>query len=260
MQRIQVRRMTWLGMVAVLAVASVAQPVRAALWSSKWVQKMEVTNGIFVGVNWVNFEHELNPALRARGLDDYGDAAVTAGLFRLRSVERLMIESEIAVMLWTHRHEGGVETNLYGGELIGQLGFNVMPVESNIRVFPMVGLGWGLLRLRFTETQKTFDVAASENPFSSVMWQSTLLVPLTLGVDYTIKMRGSDAGLRVGVMGGYILDVLSQDTWWQQGTTVEDAPDAKMGGFYVRGTIGIPMSYGRRCKGVNEPAAGTTNR
>jgi hypothetical protein len=190
------------------------------------------------GLTWVN-NNDLNSFLGTEGIASFNTMSPTFSLGGHREMKRLIMESNLNFRYWRDNVDNGLRTSLFASDIVCNTGINVLPATMPVTLFPYLGLGAGLNTLHFRRDTKTLAQVLTFSGSDAMLWQASFLINLGLGADFILAKADGTHGLVLGLRGGYLFDPYNGDKDWNLGgTEVEDVPNFKQSGPYVRLILG----------------------
>ncbi|MBD3321601.1 MAG: hypothetical protein GF350_10955 [Chitinivibrionales bacterium] len=220
----------------------------------KWKKEAISIGNISGGIHFFDFEN-LNDALTTNGLEEFNEYAPALTFSHYMGWRRFISTGELNFMFWRSGHAHNHETDLWASSIVTQAGINLLPPDLKFDIYPLAGLGLGLLKLSNHEYKRSFSEALNSEGYSAVLWQSTLLVDVGTAMFISIDMKRGmkhkePKTLVLGLRAGYRIDVLDQDEWLQHtGSDIITGPDPSMSGAYVGLTLGKAVSYEKHGRG-----------
>lgn len=183
----------------------------------------------------------LNSLLTATGYPTFTSTVPSVGgggLYRVG--DRLLLGAEGHAYVWGGgRAQTGRSVALQGGYALVTAGYAVSPLSSflpALRVYPLVGVGGGALRVEVSGPTGNF-AAALESPRPGLSLQRwNVVVSAAAAADYRV-LAGTPLHFRVGLQGGFAAVPAATD-WYANRARVPGGPDATLGGPFVRLFIG----------------------
>jgi hypothetical protein len=189
------------------------------------------------GYSWIGFQ-DFNKALNAQGFSAFPEKVWSLTFGGYKDYRRLVMEHFLTLGIWGDNFDNGLRSSLMNAGFVANLGFNVLPPELGVSVYPYIGLGVGTMSLRVKSSTKTFtQLLASAEPNLN-MWQITPLLNFGVGSNYILSKKDAAKGLAVGMRAGYLLDLYNNKKWRSDGMTVTGIPSIMQSGAYVRLIIG----------------------
>ncbi|HUI93473.1 MAG TPA: hypothetical protein VLX68_14605 [Chitinivibrionales bacterium] len=189
------------------------------------------------GFSWIDFG-QLNNFLKSSGFSAFPEQAWTLSLGGYKDYRRLVMESAIMFRIWGDNVNGPVRVTLCAGEIVWNMGFNSLPPEWPVSLYPYLGLGVGGNSIYFRDNSKTLaSLLASTEP-NSFIGQLTPLLNLGLGSNYVLASKDGDKGLAIGLRIGYLFDLYINKSWYSDGIRVSDMPSILQNGAYIRLVLG----------------------
>ena len=151
---------------------------------------------------------------------------------------RLLLGGEGHALTTTDGTFQGRTVSVGGGYGLFTLGYLFRPT-SNLRAFPLAGVGGGGLQLEIESTgdPNNFDEILNNPNRSATVGRASLLVSLGGGIEYQFGPPGKSGGVRLGLRAGYVISALNSD-WQLDENSLSGGPDATMQGPFIRLTIG----------------------
>jgi hypothetical protein len=181
----------------------------------------------------------LNEYLATQGVSAFRTTEPTLSLGMHKELQRLIMESNFTMRFWRDRKNADMRTSLFMGDIVWNTGYNVLPTEIPVNLFPYLGLGVGLNSIRFRSDTKTLaQLRASSDP-NVLVSQAAFLLNAGVGSDFILSNKEKTRGMVIGLRAGYLLDPLSKRRDWYSGRTeIEDMPNLKQSGVYGRIILG----------------------
>lgn len=185
---------------------------------------------------------ELGDSLKNRGLDDFSNTALSVGLGSYNMIQRVLLDFQLNTYWWGENDDNGTSSSLFGASGLFDIGLNLLPSDMDLQLYPLVGIGLGLMRLHVRPETGTWDQALTP-PSVGVdpLYNWTMLLNFGGGLDYLASI-GPIQRIVIGIRGGYMYDP-TDSNWEQDGTELDNAPETKMSNAYVYFTIGKGLSY-----------------
>ncbi|MBD3422223.1 MAG: hypothetical protein GF398_19085 [Chitinivibrionales bacterium] len=208
-------------------------------------KKMKDAQGAFViapGISFLDLE-ELNDEWAIRDIPEFETFSPTLNVSKNFYAGRMVSTGELNFMFWESRYAHGVETGLFGFSVMSHWGFNVLSSHLDARIYPLLGLGYGVLKLDINDHKRSFSSAFASDGYSVKLLQHTFLIALSGAAEYLLPIWHGKK-LTLGLRGGYVFDVIEHDRWLQkQGTEVTGGPEISMSGGYIAVIIGKSIDY-----------------
>lgn len=178
----------------------------------------------------------LNTALQAKGYSPFGEHMLSMGGSMQFIAWNVMTEFEGNFGITAPSLNNDYFVNLTNGSLLLNLGYQFKPTP-NLRIYPLVGIGAGLLDMSFTRRSlsPSFDEFLS-NPGRQGRI-GALLLALNAGVGLDWRW---DWGFQVGLRGGYLWTPPSN--WWSMTDIYSDSDNDNQRSYPVAGGPSISMS------------------
>lgn len=186
---------------------------------------------------------ELNSAFSRHNITNLNDTNFTIGGFGYGLIaEKVVIGGEVGGF-WQSVDSEQLKAKLTGVEALFDIGYVVLKWQD-MKIFPLVGAGFGVYQLKFTPAiiTPTFDQLLDDaRQYSSIRLQS-LVMKISLGVDKFIKVgktrsNGAERGLLLGVRLGYSWMPRSSD-WKMRQIEILNSPRTSFGGYFFNIVIG----------------------
>jgi hypothetical protein len=189
---------------------------------------------------------ELDERMRAAGYPALDRDFLSIGGGGLAVRNRLLIggEGHGLISPSTTALQDRFRTRITGGYGVFDLGY-LLVTGATIDLYPVVGIGGGGLSIEIIERGPvSFDDVLRDPGRSTRLTSGVLVLDASLGLTYrttTAARRarpGGTAGLALSIRGGYTLSPVRGE-WQVDGVgDVAGAPDARLRGPYLRGSIG----------------------
>jgi len=197
------------------------------------------------GLQFIDIE-QLNDYLDENLIDEFPSYGAVLNFGKFMSYKRLVTTGELNLIFWESSHSQNFSTGMWGGSIITNIGFNVFDYTMPVRLYPLLGMGYGLMQLRRDEIVRSFDDAFLTQGVEVRLYQHTFLLNFGGGMDYTFNIKDIKK-LELGIRGGFLLDPVSHDSWISQsGSEITNAPEISMTGGYLRIVFGLRRFYWKK--------------
>jgi hypothetical protein len=193
----------------------------------------------FIGVGAAWFKNSnLNEKLGSIGVSSFNNNAFSLSFGKHEERRKSITESSLSLNFWDDKVDSNVRTSLVSGELMNVGGFNTLPGNLPIKLFPYFGVGLGINALHVRANNKTLSNLVTSIDRNSILWQGSILYDIGIGSDAVVKFKQHSGGLALGVRAGYRGNIYSSKSWWSNGTTITDVPSMQHSGGYIRLVFG----------------------
>jgi hypothetical protein len=185
----------------------------------------------------------LNSALSASGYSSFRGSFGTIGGGGHATIGRLVLGGEGQAYLARSGGNALFATSLAGGAGFFDIGW-LACAGRGFRIFPLVGLGAGSLRLDINgRSAASFGEVVVDPQRSAHLQTSGFLLNLALAVEkwFGGPGRRGTSGFFVGLRAGYVL-APARSGWELDRTEIEGGPKLDLGGPYLRLVIGAGSS------------------
>jgi hypothetical protein len=189
------------------------------------------------GMSWIN-SGNLNGYLMSLGYSRFQEQAWTLSLGKYRDWNRLVMEHHILARILGDNLNGTLRSSLGYGEIIFDGGFNVLPPEMSLDLYPYLGIGAGLAWMNFRNNTKTLPQLLLSTEPNSFLMQATPLFDLGIGSNYLLGHKDGTMGLAIGLRIGYLVDLNAGKRWYSDMTAVSGLPSIMQNGAYIRLILG----------------------
>jgi hypothetical protein len=193
------------------------------------------------GMSWIN-SGNLNGYLMSLGYSRFQEQAWTLSLGKYRDWNRLVMEHHILARILgdnlNSTLNGTLRSSLGYGEIIFNGGFNVLPPEMSLDLYPYLGIGAGLAWMNFRNNTKTLPQLLLSTEPNSFLMQATPLIDLGIGSNYLLCNPDGTKGLAIGLRIGYLVDLNAGKRWYSDMIAVSGLPSIMQNGAYIRLTLG----------------------
>ena len=234
---------TWIGTVLILLWASLS-PTGSA-WAKETTNPRPIAGGTgYLAIGAVALDlGGLNGAMARSGYSAFSRSFSTLGGGGHAVIDRLVLGGECHSLLAKSGGSSSTGASLSGGFGFFDIGW-VVYAGRGLRVFPLVGLGAGSLRLDITgRSAASFGEVVADPKRSARLQTSGFLLNLALAVEKWFAkpgQRGSQ-GFFVGVRAGYEL-APAPSGWELDRMEIEGGPKLNLGGPYLRLVVGAGSS------------------
>ncbi|HMA63640.1 MAG: hypothetical protein ACM31E_07840 [Fibrobacterota bacterium] len=195
------------------------------------------------GVAWLSIDN-LNDYLVMQGLSPFEDRSPSFTIGHRKEFKRLYFESGLTFRYFDDHTKSNLKTSLYNGTYLWNTGFNLLPQNLPMTIFPFAGIGVGGTYLHVRSDSRAFSDAIVSNGPDITMWQGAFLLNAGAGSDFILSKK--DRGFVIGIRGGYIYDPFtSKREWRSNGTKITNLPNLDQSGPYIQLVIG---GWGERKK------------
>jgi hypothetical protein len=192
------------------------------------------------GSAWLSLG-KVNGFLVDQGLSRFPEQAWTITAGGYRDFGRFVMEHTLSIRIWGDNLNGSLRSSLCVGDITWNTGFNALPPEWMVSLYPYLGLGIGMNSMYFRANSRTLSgasgVLASTEP-NSYTWEVTPLLNLGLGTNWLFANPDKTMGFVLGLRGGYLVDLYYTKRWLSYGVYVSDLPSISETGGYVRLVLG----------------------
>jgi hypothetical protein len=185
----------------------------------------------------------LNSALSASGYSSFRSSFGTIGGGGHATIGRLVLGGEGQAYLARSGGNALFATSLAGGAGFFDIGW-LAYAGRGFRIFPLVGLGAGSLRLDITgRSAASFGEVIADPKRSAKLQTSGFLLNLALAVEkwFGGPSRRGASGFFVGLRAGYVM-APARSGWELDRMEIEGGPKLNLGGPYLRLVIGAGSS------------------
>ncbi len=189
------------------------------------------------GSAWLSLSN-VNKFLNNQGLSGFLGQAWTVSLGGYRDWHRVVMEHSLNLRIWGYNLNGALRTSMYLWDATWNTGFNTLPPEWPVSLYPYVGLGVGLNTMFFGSDTKTFATMLATNEPDAYAWEFTPLFNVGLGSNYLFPSPDSTKGFSVGLRLGFLVDLFYTKRWISDGVYISDLPSISQTGPYIRLTLG----------------------
>lgn len=195
---------------------------------------------VILEVNHADIQ-DMNTALHSSGYARFSENITGIGLGGHDIRKNRLVFEGFASWYFSRNKHSTVGNVKYTSSLSGMLGcYNIgylLYTHRNINVFPLLGIGFGGMKMTLNEREKRSFSDILEHPRESETDTGMMfLLNLALGVDRLFVMKSgtnSEKGLGAGIRLGYRYCFYNQD--WPD---VTDSPEISFNGPYVSLTLG----------------------
>ena len=132
------------------------------------------------------------------------------------------------------------KSSLTGGYGLFHIGY-IIYSKKCFNIYPLLGIGGGGVTLKIAEdSSPSFDQVLNDPKRNVELIYGGMILNLSVGVDYFIKMEETDegfGGFLLGLQAGYLLAPFTHD-WKMDEHDISGGPDVGLNGFFVRITLG----------------------
>jgi hypothetical protein len=204
--------------------------------------------GFFLGGGGLRMVGKANTVLNDNGIPGLSKYYASFGFGHTTRIGRLITTAEImgtASNRWVSDGETSELDAAYG---LWNIGFDVVKVPA-FNLYPLVGLGGGVLNLIARADTKSFSDLAAVNNYPLNLWQGVFLLNAGLGADVIFPTHDRHA-FTLGIRAGYLFDPNSGPVWYQDGVKITGGPAPDLSGVYVKLVIGStgPLTWGHHAR------------
>ncbi len=198
---------------------------------------------IAVGAVMTDIE-DINTQMESRQLPKISDNGLSLGIGMSGINSRFINITGLEAIVWGEGDRGNRETHL--AALVGRtsFGYDLLP-SKRLRLYPYLGLGIGVMRLRINQENISFDDAISEQSPTRNFLQLGALIGGGVGLSYTFGIDGNKRNIVLGLRGGFWYDPTAGNDWYIKRADVQNGPDAGFTGPYATIIIGRELSVSR---------------
>jgi hypothetical protein len=180
----------------------------------------------------------MNDFLTDNGFADISRNAVVVGFGSNGFFRRFVSGLQLNGLFWKKDERGNLVTQFSGIYGLLSAGFNILPPENAIKLYPLLDFGPGLMKLTLREDEVSFDDAVDEPSQTRHFWQGGLIIGFGAGFDYVLPLAKKGKNITLGLRAGYMYDPTDRNDWQLEGADVRNGPEAVFSGPYARLTIG----------------------
>jgi hypothetical protein len=203
-----------------------------------------IHSGFLIAGGGMRTVADANKVLNTQGLPGLSKYYAGFGFGGKTQFKRLLGTSEFLGTFSNQWESADKISALYSVTGTLNIGFDLIG-SDRINLYPLVGIGGGLLNLYVRDKEKTF---AQFSPGASTplnLYQGTLLLNAGLGFDLISKPTFEGKSRTIGLRVGYQFDPTTKGTWKQDGVKVTNGPAPDLSGLYVKLLLGSsgPMKH-----------------
>jgi hypothetical protein len=205
------------------------------------------------GISWFD-DSKLNDRLALSNLPKFKEYAMTISIGGRKDMKRMTMESVITGHFWRDKVSSNQRISLWSGDIFWNGGYNILPSEQSLTLFPYVGLGVGLNTMRLRSDTKTFSGLLTSTDHALFLTQGSVIFNVGLGSDLFLVKPDKTRSMVIGIRAGYSYDLYNAKNWYSDGTTISDLPVLRHNGGFIRLVIG-GMGNRKHCEKSPEPSA-----
>jgi hypothetical protein len=194
---------------------------------------------------------KLNDKITTVGCTGFDSYTFTGALGGHKEHKRFISEDQFTGSWWRRNDDNVLTSSLAAFNFSKTLGFNILPYDFNLNLFPYAGLGIGMNRLQIHQESVSLSYALSSVVPDRVFRQGQVTFNGGAGSDFIIPSRDGRCGFTIGVRGGYQIPLYTSK-WHSKRTIISDLPDLKQQGFYVRLAVGGWGEHGKKSSNNNK--------